>query len=164
LRGRGRCGLGARAPARVERLVIANSAAAIPPVEVWNTRIATVREKGLGAIVDGVLERWFTPASRESNPDKLATVRAMILENDPEGYAACCAVVRDTDLHDDLPAIRARTLVIGGTEDQATTIAQSETMAAAIPGARLARLPAAHLSNWERPDDFTALLLSFFAE
>jgi 3-oxoadipate enol-lactonase len=37
-------------------------------------------------------------------------------------------------------------------------------MAAAIPGARLARLPAAHLSNWERPDDFTALLLSFFAE
>jgi 3-oxoadipate enol-lactonase len=53
------------------------------------------------------------------------------------------------------------TLVIAGDQDVATPPALGEELAAGIPGARLAVLPAAHLSNVEQAEAFAALLLEF---
>ena len=54
------------------------------------------------------------------------------------------------------------TLVIAGTRDEATTPAMSEAIAAAIPGARLVTIDAAHLSVVEQPSAFAALLTDFW--
>ncbi len=156
--------LAAHAPDRIDRIVIANSAPQVPPAEVWNNRIATVREKGLEAVVDNLLARWLTDDFRAAQPAAAARLREIFLANDPQGYAACCAAVRDLDLRGELAAIRAPTLVIGGSEDLATPLAGSELMAATIPGARLVVLKAAHLSNWECAGEFTDHVLSFLTE
>jgi len=51
--------------------------------------------------------------------------------------------------------------VIVGERDPSTPPAAGESIAVKIPGARLARLDSAHLSNIERPAEFTAVLLDF---
>ena len=63
------------APERLERLVLACTSARFGEPAQWLERAATVRAYGLGAIVDAVLARWFTPsfddvdAYREHLPD-----------------------------------------------------------------------------------------------
>ena len=59
--------------------------------------------------------------------------------------------------------ITAPTLVIAGTHDAATTPAAGQFMVGKIAGARYVELDAAHLSNVEAADRFTAAVLAFLA-
>jgi 3-oxoadipate enol-lactonase len=153
--------LGVNAPDRVGRLVLANTAAFIGAPEVWNQRIETVRAQGMAAIVPGVIDRWFTKPFQERAPDSVARIRDMLLATDPEGYAACCAAVRDMDQRQAIGAIRVPTLVIAGRHDLATSPEQGRLIADTIPGARFLELDAAHLSNIEAEAAFTRALLEF---
>jgi 3-oxoadipate enol-lactonase len=142
------------APDRVERLVLTSTAARFGEPGSWLDRAETVREQGLEAIADAVLARWFTPGFRDS-----ALFREMLLSIDPEGYARCCEAIAGWDIRDELGAIRAPTLVIGGADDPSTPPAIAEEIAAGIPGARLEVLAsAAHLANVEQPARFNRLL------
>lgn len=153
--------LGFRAPERIDRLILSNTSAYMGPPPGWDARIVAVREGGMAALADAVVERWFTPAFRQPDNEVFANARTMILATDPAGYAGCCAAIRDMDLRPTAPLISRPTLVIAGTEDPATPPSDGEAIASAVPGARLATLPAAHLSNLERPDDYCAILLDF---
>ncbi len=153
--------LATQAPVRLERLIIANSAPTGGPPEIWNARIAAVTENGMGPIVDSVLERWLTPEFRARNPAAVARVRAMLEASPPAGYAGCCAAIRDLDTRAALGRIALPTLVIVGDGDPSTPPAAGESIAALIPGARLERIAASHLSNVERPVEFTSLVLDF---
>jgi len=153
--------LGAHAPHRLTRLVLANTAASMGPAQAWQTRLETVMREGMGAITQAVLERWFTPGFRDAAPGAIAPVRDMLLATAPQGYAGCCAAIRDMDQRPTLHAISVPTLVIGGLQDPATPPAKAEEIAANVPGARLTMLDAAHLSNIEQPQAFTAALLDF---
>jgi len=153
-----------RVPERIERLVIANSSSYLGPPRDWDARIATVRAGGMAAVVGPVLQRWFTPAFQESHVQAIAPVRAMLLETDPQGYAGCCAAIRDMDQRRLGALISAPTLVIGGESDPATPPDHATRLASAIPGARLAMLEAAHLSNVEQAALFNLLVAGFLTE
>jgi len=153
--------LATQAPTRLERLVIANSAPTGGLPEMWNARIATVTANGMGAIVDSTLERWLMPEFRASNPAAVARVRAMLEATPVAGYVGCCAAIRDLDTRAALGRIALPTLVIVGDHDPSTPAALGESIAALIPGARLERIAASHLSNLERPVEFTSLVLDF---
>lgn len=150
-------------PDRVLKLVLCNTSAHMPPRENWQTRIDAVRANGLSATVEGTLERWLTPAFRQSQPDVVDRVRQMILKANPAGYAACATAIRDMDLRDALSSIRARTLVIAGAQDPATPLPHAELIANGIPDAKLTTLDCAHLSNIECAEEFNAVLLEFLA-
>jgi 3-oxoadipate enol-lactonase len=153
--------LGAHAGDRLDRLVLCNTGAHIGDLATWNARIEAVRGRGVGSITGALMERWFTAGFRERAPDVVARTRAMVESTPREGYAASSEAVRDADLHADLPAIEAPTLVIAGRHDPSTTPAQGRELAAAIRGARYVELDAAHLSNIEAADAFTAAVLQF---
>jgi 3-oxoadipate enol-lactonase len=153
--------LGVNAPERVERLVLCNTSAHIGSPEVWEQRIQTVRAQGMAAIVPGVIDRWFTKPFQERSPEAVARIRDMLLANDPEGYVAACAAVRDMDQRDAIAAIKAPTLVIAGRHDEATPPEQSHLIAERVKGAELVELDAAHLSNIEAEAGFTAALRRF---
>jgi 3-oxoadipate enol-lactonase len=78
-------------------------------------------------------------------------------------YVASCAAVAGIDFRSSNAGIRCPALVIAGTRDEATPVALSEAIVSSLPGARLATLPAAHLSAAEQPAAFAALLEEFFA-
>ena len=124
-------------------------------------RIKSVQEGGITAIVDVVMERWFTPAFRESRPLDVETARHALLATSPDGYIACVAAIRDMDLRAELGSIRSHTLVIAGHLDPATPPAMGRTIADAIDGARFIELLASHLSNIEAPEAFNAAVLDF---
>lgn len=153
--------LGAHAPERIDRLVLSNTSAWFGAPEPMTARIDLVRREGLAAIVDATLERWFNPAFRAAEPVSVRRIREQILATSPEGYAACCAAIRDLDLREDLGRIKARTLVIAGSDDPSSAPAAALALAAAIPGARCVELPAAHLTNIGAAAAFNATVLGF---
>jgi 3-oxoadipate enol-lactonase len=156
--------LGVNAPAHVDRLVLCNTAARIGPPENWNTRIARVREGGMAAITDLVLARWFTPAFIASGSPWVERARQMLIDTPPDGYAASCAAVRDMDQRDDVGRISATTLVVAGTHDGVTTPADCRYLVDRIDVSRYVELDAAHISNLERPTEYTEALLDFLTE
>jgi len=155
--------LAVNAPERVDRLALANTAPKFSTPEAWNARIDAVRKGGVEAIADAVLERWLTSGFRARAPETTARMRKMMVATPVAGYIGCCAAIRDTDLRDALPRIAAPTLVIVGTHDPANPPAEGRAFAARIPGARVVELDAAHISNVEAPEQFTAELLGFLA-
>jgi 3-oxoadipate enol-lactonase len=156
--------LGLHAPDRVASLTLANTASRIGTRESWETRRQLVLSEGLGAIADTAMERFFSPGFRTSDGGMVEQIRATLLANSVAGYAGCCAALRDADLTAEVGRIAAPTLVIGGELDVSTPPDQTADLAAAIPGARLKTLPAAHLSNLEQPMAFTAALRAHLEE
>jgi 3-oxoadipate enol-lactonase len=156
--------LGANAPRLVTRAVLANTSAYFGQPDIWIQRIALIESEGMHAAAGGIIQRWLTPGFIERNPALTAKVLAMIAGIPPAGYTAMAAAVRDMDQRASLGTIAMPVLVIAGALDPATPPAMGEAIADAIPGARLAILDAAHLSNVELPDEFTKLLLTFLRQ
>jgi 3-oxoadipate enol-lactonase len=154
--------LGAKHGERLRSLTLCSTACHMPPRQLWDERIRTVRTAGMAALTDGVVERWFTEAFRAQPSIAVEGVRQMLLETPPQGYAACCAAIRDMDLRETIRAIRLPTLVIVGAQDPGTPPEKAEEIHARIPGAHLEVIPdAAHLLNIEQDVAFDASLLAF---
>jgi 3-oxoadipate enol-lactonase len=153
--------LAANAPQRLMKLVLCSTAAKIGTPETWNARIDTVRKQGMKPVAAATIERWFSPAFRAKNPATVAGIQKMLEAAHPEGYAACCAAVRDFDFREQLGKVRTPALILSGTHDPATTPADGRFLANQIQGARYVELNAAHLSNVEDADRFTDEVIAF---
>jgi 3-oxoadipate enol-lactonase len=149
------------APERIDRAVLANTAAQMGGPDFWNERIEIVREKSVGALAPSVVERWFTKSFIETQPDETAPILAGLEATSAAGYAASCAAIRDMDQRGDLHFIGNPTLVIVGRHDPATPPEMGALIASSIPGAKLVTLEAAHLSNIEDPEAFNQAVLEF---
>jgi 3-oxoadipate enol-lactonase len=155
--------LAVNASDRLHRLVVCNSAARIGTKEMWNARIASVRQGGMKAITAGVLERWLTADFREKSPIAVARVQRMLEESPVDGYAGCCAAIRDMDQRQSIAAIGIPTLVIAGAKDPVIPAADARFVSERISGAQYLELDAAHLSNIEQAEAFTAGVAGFVA-
>lgn len=153
--------LTSEAPERIDRPVLICTSALLGSESVWDERIATATGRGMDALVDAVIERWFTTAFRSENPGAVEEMARTLRETDPEGYAGCCAAIRDMDLRDRLPSIEAPTLVVTAAEDPATPPEHGELIRDAIPGARFEVVPrASHIANLEQPERITDLIMT----
>lgn len=155
--------IGIHSPARLDRLVLANTAAKIGTTDMWNARIEAVRKGGMASITSAVLARWFTSPLLEAPTPAVAQMRATFERTPANGYAACCAAVRDMDQRHALGRIHVPTLVIAGTNDMATPPDDGRYVADHVPNARYVELPAAHLSNVQAASAFTQALVQFLA-
>lgn len=148
-------------PARVRRLVLANTAARIGTVESWTERIGVVHLKGMSAVADLAMDRWFTASFRERDPETVRAFRTMVQNCPPDGYLGCCAALRDADLRDQVSAITAPTLLIASTADTATPVEGLEFLRERVRTSELVTIESAHLSNVECAGQFTAAVLDF---
>ena len=153
--------LGANAPDRVEKLVLSNTNFNYADKTFWIDRIKFVQDKGLGALVDPNMERWFTKGFRERAPQSIAHMKSMFLGTAPAGYIACCEAIRDMDFTASNPRINAPALVIVGKQDPATPPSAGEAIAKQIKGAKLVSIDAAHIANIEQPKQYTETVLNF---
>jgi 3-oxoadipate enol-lactonase len=151
------------APNRFNKIILSNTGARIGTQDVWNARIASVLSKGMAAVIDTTIERWFLNDSRKRNLPAISAVRKMLMTTPPHGYAGCSAAIRDADQRWGIGDVKLPTLVIIGTLDPGTPPAGGEEIASRIRGARVARLEAAHLSNLEKSEQFTAEVQKFLA-
>jgi 3-oxoadipate enol-lactonase len=155
--------LAVRAPQRVDRLILCNTAMRIGSADLWSARIDTVRTSGMAGLLS-VVERWFTPDFRQRNNEVAARFANTLMTTPAEGYVGCCHALAEADFTLAVPAVAAPTLVIAGTADVSTPPDDGHRLAAAIPAARYLELPAAHLSNVEAAQAFNTAVLGFLQE
>jgi 3-oxoadipate enol-lactonase/4-carboxymuconolactone decarboxylase len=154
--------LGAHVPDRLTHLVLANTTPRMADPSLMETRRKTVLAEGMTAVTDAALRRFFAAPSVEADAPHVASARRTLLATDPVGYAGCCAAVRDLNQAGLLESIRTATLVISGDRDESMPWdGHGRVLSTSIPGAQAVRLPAAHISNLERPRSFTAALFDF---
>ena len=150
------------APDRLSHLVLANTSARFGDRANWENRIKAVRDGGMAGIVNLALQRFFAEKTVQTPNTYVSSIRVALLGTNPEGYIGCCAALRDFDNTGQLSKITTPTLVIVGDHDVSTPWAgNGEVLALCIPNAKSVRLGAAHLSNLEQPNSFTAAVLDF---
>ncbi len=125
--------IGIHSPERIDRMILANTAASFGPPERWDERIAMVQSLGMEPIALATLERLFTPVYREQHPEEMQTACRMIAATNAVGYAGCCGALRDADVRREIAAIEAPCLVIVGAHDQATPPSEGQALHSALP-------------------------------
>ncbi len=155
--------LAARRPDLLRGLVLSNTAPKMGTAEAWAARVDAIRNGGIEAIADAVMERWFAPAYR-AKPD-LAVWRNMLTRTPQDGYIEACLALAAADLTATTAALDLPVLVIGGAEDGASPPELVSALAAAIKGAELHILPATgHIPPVEATAEIAALLQGFIAK
>ncbi len=157
--------VGTRYGERLISLTLSSTAAYMPPREIWDERIKVVREKGMGAVVDATIDRWFTKASQERMRAEVEKVKRVILNTPVGGYCACCAAIRDMDQHESIRSISKRVLVLVGEHDPGTPVSAAQFIHERIASSELHVIPdAAHLANIEQASLFNTALLDFIGK
>ena len=126
--------------------------------------IAAVRSNGLAPVLESMPGKLLSPESF-ARQDLLERVQRIISRQTSETIEADLVAMRGRpDSTAFLREISIPTIVLVGERDALTPPADSEAMAAAIPGARLVTIPGAgHLAPMERPKVVSQVLEDFFA-
>ncbi|MBO9475353.1 3-oxoadipate enol-lactonase [Shimia sp. R10_1] len=147
----------------VRALVLSNTAAKIGSPKMWDDRIDTAATKGLTALSEATMTRWFSRDFR-IRPE-LAQWRALFEATPPTGYAGCAAAIKGTDFYTPTSGLRLPTLGIAGSEDGSTPPDLVRETVELIPGARMELLRrVGHLPCVEKPVEYAQLLSNFMKE
>lgn len=154
---------------RVSALVLADTRAGPDPAEVKanRERIAAMLDADPGSpvLVEELLPNLVGLTTRAERALVHGRVRGFV-QAAPAAAAAWAerAMAARPDSTGSLRGVDVPTLVVVGEEDQPSPPAEAEAITAAIPGARLARIPrAGHLTAVEAPAEFNAALEGFLA-
>jgi 3-oxoadipate enol-lactonase len=153
--------VGSHAPERLHSLVLADTAAQSGDAGFWNQRINTAIQNGMDAVIPEILGGWFTEDFRANRPDEVERIAALLRATKPEGFAACCAAIRDMDQQGDAARVSVPTLVAYGEHDVATPAVCSRFLLEQISKSEELVLSAGHISNVEDADGFTNGVLGF---
>lgn len=145
---------------RLISLTLCDTAAQMPPREMWDDRIKAVRAAGIASLVDGLADLRITRSGQARLPAEAKQVRDMILGTSVEGFCGCCAAIRDMDQRASIRAIATPTRIIVGDQDVPTPVAESQFIHGQVTASTLTVIPdAAHHSNQEQAEAFNAALL-----
>lgn len=146
---------------RFNHVVVCNTAAKIGQEQAWLDRAKLVREQGLKPIAETAALRWFTESFIQSQATIVESLSNDLAAGSAEGYASCCEALAKADLRQQLKEISIPVLVIAGTQDPVTTVADGQFMIDQIHNAKLFEIEASHISNVEKPQDFNRALANF---
>jgi len=127
-------------------------------------RLRSVEQGNLDTHFESSISRWFTDEFIRANPDLVKTYAAQSKQNDQAGVRAAYRVLCTSDLIDELPNIKAPTLVITGEHDVGSNPRMANMMHEAIAGSQLVILP--HLKHSiliEAPETVSTLISTFIA-
>ena len=151
---------------RLSALVLCDTIAEWPEGagSMWAERIAAARAKGMAAMVDATLARWFTRPYRDAGGPALERIGAMIRSTPVDGFTGCCHAIRRIDYLKRVAEIRAPVLLIAGKDDPSTPVSGHEAIRDRVAGSELVVIEnAAHLANVEQPAAFNEALGAFLA-
>jgi len=124
---------------------------------------AKVLAEGARPAADAFLPRLLGETTERERPELAVRLREQILATPPRAIAdALHGLAARPDSRPTLAALRVPTLVLVGAEDVITPPAESEAIAAAVPGARLVVVPrAGHLACLEQEDSVNEAIRAF---
>lgn len=156
-------------PLQVRSLVLADTRAQGETEEGKQNRreqAEKVLRDGMEGIADALLPKLLAAETVARRPDIVKRVRDMMVSTNPEGAAAVVlGMARRMDQTSLLSRIIAPTLILVGSEDAITPVADAELMHREIGGSRLQVIAGAgHVSNIEKPDEFNSAMTEFLSD
>ncbi len=153
-------------PDLVASLVVANSALVYGSAAraMWAERVQTVAAQGMSAVLDGAMERCFTPEFRASNPAPLRQARATLAACEPHAYARACEAAAGIDFTFSNSMVQCPVLVLAGARDEATPPAMSEAILQSLVSGMWEEIDTAHLSATEDPEAFANAVARFLMQ
>jgi 3-oxoadipate enol-lactonase len=152
--------LALKAAKHFEKMVLADTGHTQPPeaLKQWEERIQIANSKGMKALVPSTMERWFTPAFRESPPAK--KIADIIAATPVAGYVGCGQAIMKLNTTARLKDIKMPVLAITGEADPAAP--GTKYIGEHLPGAKFVSIAqAAHIANIEQPEKFNQALREF---
>ncbi|SEF37174.1 Pimeloyl-ACP methyl ester carboxylesterase [Amycolatopsis pretoriensis] len=153
-------------PHRVKALLLADTFPGLDTPEAKQARYDTadrIAEEGMERYADELLPKMISKQTRASRPDVEAHVRRMMRDAPKEGAAA--ALRGRAERPDYTPALKhidVPTLVVVGSEDEFTPVADAELIHREIAASTLVVVEGAgHLPNLERETEFDEALSAF---
>jgi 3-oxoadipate enol-lactonase len=159
-------GLALQHPDRVSGIVVCDSGCMSTPAssQQWEERIVVAQQKGMAALVEPTMARWFPPETLAKNPPHLDKVRGMIGATPANGFIGCAAALADHNYNAKVASVGCPVLFICGEKD-GTTPAAMQDMHKRLPGSRYVELAGAgHISNMDRPAEFNRAVMEFLTE
>jgi 3-oxoadipate enol-lactonase len=151
-------------PGIFQSIALCDTTSRYPPEAalIWAERISIAQEKGMEALVESTLGRWFPEPYRNSHQDVMSRFAQMIETTPVAGYVGCCHAIPKINVTDRLKDIECPAIVIVGEQDAGTPVAMARDIHNALPGSSLVVIPAAgHLPNIDQPQAFNNALLGF---
>lgn len=158
---------GAQHPDRAKSFVLACTTPSYPVEQrqQFEERAASAERDGMGALVEATIQRWFTPAFIQNDPETVEWIRRMLASADPHAYAQAARAAGAVDTTNSLPQIAAPVLLLSGEHDASMPANAVTTLVSHIRNNRSEVIPnAAHLVNVEQPEAFNAAVLDFVKE
>lgn len=119
---------------------------------VFDTMSSRVAEGGMASIVDIALGRIFTADYLAAHPIEAEERRQVLLKTDPESFMIAARALQYVDYSAEAADVQNPTLIVVGSEDQATPPAMGEDLARRMPSATLRILPGlAHAPQLQDP-------------
>lgn len=158
-------GLAAERPDLVRAMVLSDTAAKIGNEQIWGERVDAVRNGGIAALEQPILERWFSKGFHQDKSTELAGWRNMLCRTPVEGYVGCSQAIAETDLYDSTARLTLPTLAIVGSEDGSTPPDLVRETADLITGSQFKVIrKAGHLPCVEQPVEMAGLIAGFMKE
>ena len=154
--------LALKAPGSFTKMVLADTTHTQPPeaIKQWEERITIARTKGMAALVDSTMERWFTAPYRKNNSPDFRKIRELLEKTPVAGYIGCGQAIMKLNTTARLKDIKLPVLAITGEQDGAA--AGTKYIGEHVPGAKFVNIPqAAHIANIEQPEAFNRGLREF---
>lgn len=151
-------------PGVFQSMVLADTTSRRPPDadKMWGDRVKTAQEKGMGALVESTLARWFTEPYRNTHKDVMQRIGNDIRATPVAGFIGCCHAISKVDYLDRLKEIKCPALVMVGEHDHGTPPEAARVIQQNLPGSELKIIPsAAHISNVEQAQVFNDAMLGF---
>ena len=157
-------GLAQHHPDRFERIIVCDSPCQSTPqsTQQWEERIALAQSKGIEALVEPTVTRWFPPDTVAKNPPHLDKIRAMFRATPVNGFIGCAAALADHDYASAAASVKHPVLFICGEKDAPAPAMRK--LHERLNGSRYVELPnAGHISNMDRPAEFTKAIRDFIS-
>lgn len=153
-------------PGRTEALLLADTFPGLDTPEAKQARLDTaarITGEGMHRYADELLPKMISRSTRATRPDVVEHVTEMMRNAPKEGAAAALrGRAERPDYTPGLEAITVPTLVVVGSEDEFTPVADAQLIHREIKDSTLVVVEGAgHLPNLERETEFTEALSTF---
>jgi 3-oxoadipate enol-lactonase len=158
-------GLVQRNAERFDRLIICDTPGQSTPASAaqWEERMASAQKGGMQVQLESTIARWFPPETVKANPPHLDKLRKMIVETPVNGFVGGSAALANHDYRPGMKDVKNPILYMCGEKDGHNAKVMRQ-MQQEFPAAKYIELPGAgHISNMDRPAEFTNAMREFLA-
>lgn len=152
-------------PGRIAASAVISTGARTDEPSAWLARAEAVRREGTTSLVQGSRHRWFSPATRDTSPDRVRALLDVLERTDDESYARTCESLATYDVSDRLHEVSPPVLAVWGAQDVLVPEPKLREIADGVRDGRAVGLAdAAHAGPFEQPQQTVELLTGFFRD